>query len=133
MRFIVPQFIEHEAKIIGPFTFGQFIYIGMAGGACFILYFMLPLPFFIAACIALLGGSLALAFLKINGRPLPAILSNFLKFNFMPKMYIWKKKELPIIKIQENNKKTKAQEEELPLKIAEGSQLKKIKTRIETK
>ncbi|MFH1582341.1 MAG: PrgI family protein [bacterium] len=133
MRFIVPQFIEHEAKVIGPFTFGQFIYIGMAGGACFILYFMLPFLFFIAACIILLGGALAMSFLKVNGRSLPSTLSSFLKFNLMPKMYIWKKKEAPVMRVQKPVKKVqKQEEEELPLKITEGSRLKKIKDHIES-
>jgi len=130
MRFIVPQFIEHEAKVIGPLTFSQFIYVGMAGGVCFALYFMLPLPLFIAACIVLLGGALSMAFLKINGRPLLSVLGSFLKFNLMPKMYIWKKKETLVTKTNKQVKKTP--EGELPLKIAEGSQLGKIKTHIES-
>jgi len=27
MEFTVPQFVEREPKLIGPFTFKQFIYI----------------------------------------------------------------------------------------------------------
>ncbi|MFH1509576.1 MAG: PrgI family protein [Candidatus Nealsonbacteria bacterium] len=131
MRFIVPQFIEHEAKVVGPLTFTQFIYVGLAGGACFIIYFILPLPIFIAACVVLIGGALALSFLKINGRSLPSVLTSFLSFNLMPKMYIWKKKDVPVVRAQKIVKKSQEQEEELPLKIAEGSQLKKIKTHIE--
>jgi hypothetical protein len=135
MRFAVPQFIEHEAKIFGPFTFGQFIYIGVAGGACFILFFILPTPLFIAASVILLGGALSLIFLRINGRPIPLILGSFIKFIFTPKMYIWKKKETMItaIKKQPMKKKEREDEEELPLKIAGDSQLKKLRTHIETK
>lgn len=134
MRFVVPQFIEHEAKVIGPLTFGQFIYVGIAGGICFILYFMLPFPFFLAACIVLLGGAAAMAFLKFNGRPLPSILGSLLKFAFTPRIYIWKKKETPVETVKKPAIRTKEREgEELPLKIAEGSQLKKIRTQIESK
>jgi hypothetical protein len=127
MRFAVPQFIEHQAKIIGPMTFGQFIYVAVAGGVCFILYFIIPFSFFIGACVVILGGAGALAFLKINGRELPSVLGSFLKFNFMPKMYIWKKKDVPIKRME-----TKiSSEEELSLEVS-GGQLKKIKTKIES-
>jgi len=37
MRYTVPQFIEHEAKIIGPLTFKQFTYLAMAGAGCFVV------------------------------------------------------------------------------------------------
>lgn len=108
-------------------TFGQFIYVAVAGGVCFILYFIIPFSFFIGACVVILGGAGALAFLKINGRELPSVLGSFLKFNFMPKMYIWKKKDVPIKRME-----TKiSSEEELSLEVS-GGQLKKIKTKIES-
>ncbi len=132
MRFVVPQF-EHEAKVIGPLTFGQFIYVGMAGGVCFILYFILPFSFFIAACVILLGGASSMAFLRVNGRPLPSILGSLLKFTFEPRMYIWKKKEVPVTIVRKENAQTANGEEEPPLQIAVNSQLKKLKTQIENK
>src|SRR4030042_7019655 len=96
MRFTVPQFIEHEAKIVGPLTFKQFIYFGIAGSICFILYFSVPFSVFFLSCIVLGMTALVLAFLKIGGRGVPTILSNFLRFSLTPKMYIWKKSEKPI-------------------------------------
>ncbi len=133
MRFTVPQFIEHEAKIVGPLTFRQFIFIGVAGAIGFILYFTVPFSIFLIACFILGGGAIALAFLKIGGKPLPAVLGNFLKFNLSPKIYIWRKTEVPIKVFKKEEVKKEEIEEELPLKIAEKSQLKKIKTKIETK
>ncbi len=138
MRFTVPQFIEHEARIFGPFTFKQFIYVGLAGAACFILYFSLPFSLFLLAAMVLLGGAAALGFLKIGGRGLPTIISNVLKFGLAPKMYVWKKKEDVVTVYQKKQpsftKATKNKEEDqLPLKIAEKSQLKKLSTQIETK
>lgn len=136
MRFNVPQFIEHEAKIVGPLTFKQFIFIGGAGVICFILYYSMPFPVFFAASVILGGAGAALAFLKIGGLPLPLILSNFFKFSTTPKIYIWKKREQPGIKVykrEEEKKETEEKEEELPLKIAKKSRLKKLHTQIETK
>ncbi len=133
MRFTVPQFIEYEAKVIGPFTFKQFVYIGLAGVVCFVLYFSAPFYLFIISCFILGIGALSLAFLKIGGRSLAIIIGNFLKFKLAPKMYIWRKKEQAITVFKkEKRKKGEKLEEELPLKIAENSQLKKLRTKIET-
>ena len=133
MRFTVPKFIEHEAKIVGPLTFKQFIYIGMTGGICFILYFTVPFSIFLIACLILGSGAIALAFLKIGGRTLPTILGNFLKFKISPRMYIWKKTGASIKVFKKEKIKKEEEEKELPLKIAEKSQLKKLRTQIETK
>jgi len=133
MRFTLPQFIEHEAKIVGPLTFRQFIFIGMAGGICFILYFTIPFSIFLIACLILGGGAMALAFLKIGGRSLPTILGNFLKFSVSPKIFIWRKVEAPMKVFKKERVKKEEVEEELPLKIAEKSQLKKLRTQIEIK
>src|SRR3989344_169265 len=95
MRFTVPQFIEHEAKIVGPLTFRQFIYIGLAGGLIFIFYFTFgkkaPLIFLLISIILFVLAA-AMAFVKIGGRGLPTILMNVFKFSVSPKMYIWKQK-----------------------------------------
>ena len=133
MRFTVPQFIEHEAKIVGPLTFKQFIFIGMAGAVGFILYFTAPFYIFLIACLILGGGAVALAFLKIGGRDLPTVLGNSLKFLISPKMYIWRKKETLVKVFKKEEIKKEVPEEGLPLKIAEKSQLKKLRTQIETK
>lgn len=133
MRFTVPQFIDYEPKVVGPFTFKQFVYIGLAGAVCFVLYFSFPFSVFLIASITLMGSSLLFAFLKVGGRSLITILGNFLKFTLTPKIYIWRKKEMSIQAIQKIDKSKQEVEEELPLKIAEKSQLKKLSTKIETK
>ena len=138
MRFTIPQFIEYEAKIIGPLTFKQVIFVGTAGAVCFILYFLVPFSVFLIACVILVGGGIALAFLKIGGRSLPLTLVNLLKFSVMPKVYIWKKREQPGMKVYKKKAESRAalsvgNEEELPLQIGGKSQLKKLHTEIETK
>jgi len=138
MRFTIPQFIEHEAKIVGPLTFKQIIFIGTAGVVCFVLYFLVPFSVFLVACLILGSGGIALAFLKIGGRSLPLTLVNFLKFSAMPKIYIWKKREQPGIKVYKKKIESGAtlpaeNEQELPLKIGGESQLKKLHTEIEIK
>jgi len=136
MRFTVPQFIEHEAKIVGFLTFKQFIFIGIAGAVCFVFYFSIGKTnffLFLVLSIIIFGIGAALAFLKISGQGLPKILANFFRFILGSKFYIWKRKGMLITISKKMEIKKKTKEGELPLKIAEASQLKRIKTEIETK
>jgi len=94
MRYQVPQFIEVEDKIVGPFTFKQFSYILGGAGVCFIIYKLVPsffigLPFMLAAG----GVSAAFAFYKINSRPLIEVLEAAFKYAFTKRLYIWQKKD----------------------------------------
>lgn len=91
MLFQVPQFIEVEDKIIGPFTFKQFIYLAGGAGIAFTLYKIFPLfiAIFFIIPVALL--SFALAFYKINDQPFITALEAMLKYAFGGKLYIWKK------------------------------------------
>lgn len=138
MRFTIPQFIERESPIVGPLTFKQFIIVGIGGGIILLLYFSIAKTrfflFFILSII-IIGTSLLLAFFKIGGRNLPAVLISFLMFKISPKTYLWRKKETPIkvLKKEKVSLVKNEEEEKLPLKIAEKSQLKKMRTEIETK
>lgn len=133
MRFTVPQFIEREAKIVGPFTFKQFIFIGIAGAICFMLYFSVPFPLFLLSSIVIGGGAMALALLKIGGRSLPSVLMNFIKFRLSPKMYLWHKKPGTITILEQKKPKKEEEKEEIPLKVVKKSRLKDAQTKIETK
>lgn len=135
MQHTVPQFIEKEARIVGPLTFKQFIYIGTAGGFCLFLYFFVSLSVFIVVTTFLLGGALALAFLRIERTTLPVFIKNFFVFLFKPKVYLWKKKITPYVIYKEKKMVAKTEEtgEKSALKIAEKSQLRQLFTRLETK
>ena len=91
LRFQVPQFIEREARIVGPLTFKQFVYLGVPAAAAFFLYFMAPLFIFLFATVVFLSIGFLFAFVNVGGRSFPIILINFLHFSIRPKIYIWKK------------------------------------------
>jgi len=135
MQFPVPQFIEYEPKIFGPFTFKQFIVIGGAGGVCFVLYFVIPTFYFFLATAVIMGSALAMIFLKIKGQILPVFLKNLLFFKIRATFYLWRRKEMPVFlkTVGEKPKEEEEKEEELPLKIAERSRLKRLKKELETK
>lgn len=96
MRFEVPQFIDVEDKIFGPFTFKQFVYIVGAGGIVVLLATLLPLFFAIVlgTPIALLG--LGLAFYKINDRPLVHTIESAVAYLTRSRLYLWKKVDKPV-------------------------------------
>jgi len=96
MQYKVPQNIDLEDKIVGPFTMKQFLYL-MVGG--FIIYgwwtyaqqFESPPPMAIFLPLALPVGllCLALALLKMNDRPFEYFILNVFKYVFTPKKRMW--------------------------------------------
>jgi len=93
-QFQVPQFIEHEARLIGPFTVKQTAILAGIGAILFSLWFMLEQWLFFVLGIPLALIALLLGFLKINGRPLLDFFSSFLSFFISPQLFIWQKKQL---------------------------------------
>ena len=103
MQFQVPQFIDIEDKVIGPFTIKQFLYLLGAGIIIFILYKILNIYATVILAIPIIGITIALAFVKVHGQPFIGIISNFLKFLKKPDFYVWKKpigKNQPIEQIE---------------------------------
>jgi len=132
-QFTVPQFIEHEAKVVGPLTFKQFIYVGVAGAICFVFYFTAPFFVFILATIVIMGGGISLALVKSGGRSLPVVLKNFFGFSMAPKMYLWKHKEGLPPKIVKAAPAPKEIEKSSVPTAAGKSRLNELSTQIETK
>lgn len=93
MQFQVPQFIDIEDKIFGPFTFKQFIYLAGGAGIAFVIYKILPLFLAILIDIPIIAFSLALAFYRINNKPFIFTVEAYINYFFQTKLYIWKKEK----------------------------------------
>lgn len=91
MQFQVPQYIDIEDKVIGPFTIKQFLYILVAAVVLFILYNLVNLFVFILLAIPIAGLTYALAFIKVHNQPFINVIKNFLGFLKKPDFYVWKK------------------------------------------
>ncbi|MEN9605009.1 MAG: hypothetical protein RJB39_694 [Candidatus Parcubacteria bacterium] len=96
MRYQVPQFIEFESKIIGPFSFRQFAYILGGAGGTYLIYKLLGFFPGILLILPLVAMSVALAFLKINGRKFIDVLASAFSFFVGGKLYVWKKIDKPV-------------------------------------
>lgn len=89
MQFQVPQFIETEDKIVGPLSLRQFIYIAVAGGMCFILFFAVKTWLWFILTVLLAAISFSLAFLKVNGQPLVKVVMAGARFFWKPQTFVW--------------------------------------------
>jgi len=93
-QYKIPQNIDVEDKILGPFTLKQFLYI-MTGGVLIYIFFNIfattNIFLFIGLSIPVAAATLALVFIKVNERP-------FVDFFFYFMAYLQDSKEKRWIK-----------------------------------
>lgn len=104
MQFKVPQFLEIEDKIFGPFTFKEFAYLAGGGGMCFVSYKLLGLWWGGIPILIIGGFSLLLTFFRPNDKPFIDMVESFIKYNMQSKLYIWKRRKNLIQKPKGENK-----------------------------
>jgi hypothetical protein len=113
MMFNVPQYIDVEDKIAGPFTAKQVGWMIACGGVLFILYSIFELIPFVILAIPIVLLFAALAFYKPNGQPFIRFLMHAVLFLFRPKIAVWErpvrqmmpKKEAPIAEMPKDERK----------------------------
>lgn len=94
MQFQVPQFLDVEDKIIGPFTIKQFLYMGGGLGMGYLAFRFIPyLGVLLGLGFAALGATLA--FYKFNNKPFIFIIESAFNYLSNTRFYVWKKKEKP--------------------------------------
>jgi len=103
MRFEVPQFIEIEDKIFGPFTWKQFVYL--CGGIGIATVTFIATPIFIFGLIGIPSAGIAflLAFYPVNNRPFSIFLESVFHFYKSDRVYHWKKGEENVYRSKEES------------------------------
>ena len=96
-KFVVPQFIENEARVFGPVTVRQFLIVIMGGLLAFICFKLSDFTLFILQAILIILFFGTLAFVKINTMPFHFFLLNFIASFKKPKVRIWIKEEIKIL------------------------------------
>lgn len=89
--FLVPQFIDVEAKVIGPITTRQFLIMMVGGMLDFIFYKIFYFNTFVIVTVlvdAVLG---VIAFFKVNGMPFHYFFLNLVQTLKRPRLRIWHK------------------------------------------
>lgn len=91
MQFRVPQFIDIEDKVVGPFTFKQFGYVLGAIGLSFLIWTFISIKIIAIVLIVIVSSLfLSLAFLKYNDRPFGNFLESIFAYYTGSKVYTWK-------------------------------------------
>ena len=106
MKFQVPQFIETETKLIGPFTLKQFLWLASGGGIIFLFFMVLNRFVFFVLAVPIGALSISLAFVRINEAPLINYILYSIMYFLNPKQFTFKKEEenLQEIIVSENKK-----------------------------
>lgn len=89
-QFQVPQFINIEDRIVGPFTLKQFFYLLGAAGVVIVGWIYLYIPLFILIAVPIAALFIALAFATVNGRPFPAVFAGAINYYLKPRLYLWR-------------------------------------------
>ncbi len=103
MQFKVPQFLDIEDKIFGPFTFSEFVYLAGGAGICFVIYRAWGLLFGFVPILAVAAFSAALVFYRPNNKPFIDMIEAGFKYFFQDKLYIWKRSVVKKQKTSVNN------------------------------
>ena len=91
MQFQVPQFIETEAKIVGPLTLKQFLILAGAGGVSVLCFYIFQIWLWLLVTAVVGGVAMGIAFVKINGRSLMLLFRSMLRYFWEPRFYLWQR------------------------------------------
>lgn len=95
MRFQVPQFVDIEDKIIGPFTLKQFLMYLAAAMVLAPIYLVTDLSLFITLALPIIGVAVMFAHLKIHGKSFFGVLVAAGQFFMQGQLYLWRRQGEP--------------------------------------
>ena len=91
MQYGVPQFINVEDKIVGPFTGKQTICLIIGGGLLMLIFSVFDFIFFAIAAVFIIPATLAFAFWKPKGISIPRLILNRVNFGISNHLYVWRR------------------------------------------
>ncbi len=91
MRYVVPQFIDVEDKILGPLTTRQFLIMLITAIIMFIQYKLFDFTAFLAVGIPTLIVGGIFAFFRVNGQPFHFFCLNLVQTFRRPGLRSWDK------------------------------------------
>lgn len=83
------------------------MFLGMAAGACFLLFFLLKTWLWFIVTIFIGGGASVLALVKVNGKPISSMLISAMGFYWKPQTFVWQPENPEIKKEDELNQMAK--------------------------
>ena len=95
-KFVVPQFINVENKVIGPITVRQFLIFVGAAVIMGILYAILLFTYFIIFGAIVLAIAAVFAFAKVNGAQFHFFFLSIIQTIKKPKTRVWNNRALAV-------------------------------------
>ncbi len=95
-RFVVPQFINVENKVIGPITVRQFLIFVGAAIILAILYALLLFTYFIIFGVFIVAIAGIFAFAKVNGAQFHFFFLSLIQTLKKPKTRVWNNRALAV-------------------------------------
>ena len=91
MQYSVPQFINVEDKIVGPFTGKQTICLVIGGGLLMLFFSIFDFIFFAFAALIIIPLTLAFAFYRPKGVSVSRLILNKVNFSTSNHLYVWRR------------------------------------------
>lgn len=120
-QFVVPQFIDVESKILGPFSIRQFILLIIWGGLEFAFFKLFEIIPFVGISFLLFTVFLPVTFLKYNGKPFHYFVFAAAANAQKPKIRVWSNLYQPP-KISETKSKRELREEKKTASVVQFAQ-----------
>ncbi len=95
-KFVVPQFINVENKVIGPITVRQFLIFVGAAVIMAILYALLLFTYFVIFGAIIVAIAAVFAFAKVNGAQFHFFFLSIIQTLKKPKTRVWNNRALAV-------------------------------------
>ena len=91
MQYSVPQFLDVEDKVVGPFTGKQALFMIIGFGVLLISFTFFRISFFIVIAIPTIILTLAFAFWKPKGFTVSRWMTNIINYYTTSHFYVWRR------------------------------------------
>lgn len=95
MRYQVPQFVDIEDKVIGPFTVKQFLMYIVAAMLLVPVYLTSDISLFVTIAIPVIGIAAAFAHVRIHGKSLFSMIGYSIQFISRGQLFLWRRTSKP--------------------------------------
>lgn len=109
----VPQFIDTQDKVAGPFTWQQLLWFVSAGGILVLLWQVLDKPAFYTSAVPIVLLAALFAFYRPQNMPFVSYVRYALIYFFKPRLFLWQRE----IRIEKKSSKKNSEgntSQELP-------------------
>lgn len=112
MQYSVPQFIDVEDKVVGPFTGKQALFMVIGFGILIVAFTFFQFSFFMIIALPTIIMTLLFAFWKPKGYTVSRWITNIINFSTTPHLYIWRREpESRMFKLTQKKKNNEDIEE----------------------